>query len=328
MDLRPTPATTRTALIGGALLLAAGAAACHPAKLGQGRDRADRAVAVADRLECPDRSGDLRLAQAAPDGKSCRYSGRAGEEVTLAYLALDGRPAAEALAPIEAEFRTLVPGAAAPEPGSLGKAETLAGGATSTDEDRPDADRSGADRPDAGRPDADRNEEPRDPAQSAALTPPKPPEPPQVDKDWLAGRRGARDRVRIDMPFLHIDAGDTGARVRGLGMAIDADESGRAVMNGSWNGKRAQINAHDGGVEMRFGAVGERRADLTYIVASDAPGPGGYKAAAYVARGPVAGPLVVATGRSRDEVRGRDDDSVDDLRRLVDRNVRPVRAPR
>ena len=307
---------SRTALLGGALLLAAGVAACHPAKLGRGRDRGDREVTVAARLECPQRSGELRLTQTAPDGKSCRYSGNEGQEVTLAYLALDGRPAADALAPIEAEFKTLVPGAAAPEPGSLTRPARTEEGLGTRDVDAGWSAGSDKDKDEAAA------------TVDGAPTPPKPPEPPQVDKDWQTGHRGARDHVRVNLPFLHIDANDNGARISGLGMDIDASDEGRAVVNGAWNGKKAVIHAHDGGVEMRFGAVGERRADLTYIVASDAPGPGGYKAAAYVARGPVAGPLVVASGRTRDSVRDRNDDSIDDLRHLVDRNVRITRGPR
>lgn len=59
-------------------------------------------------LDCPAQEGDLvRTAQAA-DGRSCAYE-RRGETVTLRLLALDGRTAAEALAPTQAELRTLVP---------------------------------------------------------------------------------------------------------------------------------------------------------------------------------------------------------------------------
>lgn len=77
---------------------------------------------------------------------------------------------------------------------------------------------------------------------------------------------------------------------------------------------------------MRFGAVGEHRADLTYMVASDGAGPQGWRAAGYVAKGPVAGPLVVAMVRSREELHDVHDHHLNDLKRLVDRNVRSDRS--
>ena len=78
---------------------------------------------------------------------------------------------------------------------------------------------------------------------------------------------------------------------------------------------------------MRFGSVGQKRADLTYILASDNPGPGGYRAAAYVAKGPVGGPLVIASGRAR-ESWDNHHDQADDLKDLVNRNVKVDRNRR
>lgn len=289
---------------GGALLLtAAAASACHPAPLGQGRDRGDRPVRVNARLDCPERSGALRRADAAADGRSCRYTGPDGQEVTLNYLALDGRPAQDALQPLEAEFRTLVPAAAAPEPGSLPK--PVEGAATEAkDADDDDA-----------------------PAAAAGLpVPPRPPEPPRVDRRWSTTHHDG-ERVTVVLPFLRVDADGAGkAHISSAFGDVDADDRG-AVVHGRWNGQKAEIKAHDGGTEMRFGAVGEHRADLTYFVASDNPGPSGWRAAAYVARGPAAGPLVVASGRAREDSRDRHrDESIDDLKKLVNRNVRPDRS--
>jgi hypothetical protein len=65
-----------------------------------------RAVAA---LDCPTTEGALtRVAQAA-DGRSCDYEGPEGQVVRLKLVALDGRAAAEALAPSRMELRTLVP---------------------------------------------------------------------------------------------------------------------------------------------------------------------------------------------------------------------------
>lgn len=294
--------------LGSALLLStAMLAACNPAPLGRGRDRGDRALLVNTRLDCPDRQGELRRTGLAEDGRSCRYSGPDGQEVTLSYLALDGRSPEAALAPIEAELRTLVPSAAAPEPGTIAR------------ETEPPTD---AELPQPPEP-------PEAPAAAEGVpTPPKPPEPPQVDRAWTAGGGRHGDRVKVDLPFLHIEADGTNdrAKVRVFGTEIDAGDD-RAVVRGSWNGSKHEIHAGDGGAEMRFGSVGRNRADLTYILASDAPGPGGYRAAAYVAKGPVAGPLVIASGRARE---GWDNhhDQADDLKDLVNRNVKVDRNRR
>lgn len=68
----------------------------------------DEPVQVAERLDCPDREGDLRLVSAAGDGRACAYRGEDGAEVEL-------RLASNAdLKPLEAELATLVPAAAAP----------------------------------------------------------------------------------------------------------------------------------------------------------------------------------------------------------------------
>ena len=300
-----------------AVFLTAGlAAGCHR----QGyawRDRGDRPLAVSTRLECPRSQGGLRRTDEAPDGRSCRYAGPDGQEVTLAYLALSGRSPQDALAATEADLRTQVPTAASPEPGSVRAA----------DEDEVDKDRQG------DRDDRDDDDE-RDSSRSAASTPgvptpPKPPEPPQVDRAWSAEGRGDRgdggrgERVRINLPFLHIDADGGGrAHVRALGVEVNADDAG-AVVRTPGGGA---INAGRGGAEMRFGSVGRRRADLVYILASAHAGPQGFRSGAYVAKGPAEGPLVLAVTRSRQGSGDVHEGNLHDVKRLVNRNVRGARG--
>jgi hypothetical protein len=60
-------------------------------------------------LICPDHEGALVRTAQAGDGKSCDYLGSDGETVRLKLLDLDGRSAPEALAPAQAELRTLLP---------------------------------------------------------------------------------------------------------------------------------------------------------------------------------------------------------------------------
>ncbi|MGI9168967.1 MAG: hypothetical protein ACR2FH_02155, partial [Caulobacteraceae bacterium] len=54
----------------------------------------------------------------------------------------------------------------------------------------------------------------------------------------------------------------------------------------------------------------------SFILASDNPGPGGYKTVGYEARGPVGGPLVVASAKAKS-----DDNLKDDMRDLLRLNV-------
>jgi hypothetical protein len=65
-----------------------------------------RAVAM---LNCPSNQGALTLRTQAPDGRTCDYDGPEGESVRLTLVDLDGRSVAEALAPRQAELRTLLP---------------------------------------------------------------------------------------------------------------------------------------------------------------------------------------------------------------------------
>ena len=306
------------------LVLAAGLAAltagCHRQGYAWG-GRGDRPLAVTTRLECPDAQGDLRRTDRAADGRSCRYAGPDGQEVTLAYLALSGRSPQDALSATEADLRAQVPAAAAPEPGSL----------RSADEDRVDRDGQGDgdDRDDDADRDSARGGRPTPNAPTPGPpTPPKPPEPPQVDARGSADRGGGdeggrHDRVHINLPFLHVDAdGDGRARVRTFGVDVDANDGGAMIRTPGGG----SINARHDGAEMRFGSVGRRRADLVYIVASDRAGPQGFRSGAYVAKGPAAGPLVLAVTRSRHDSEGPHDGDLRDLKRLVNHNVRGARG--
>ena len=64
--------------------------------------------------------------------------------------------------------------------------------------------------------------------------------------------------------------------------------------------------------------------DQTWMVATDAPGPAGWRSVGYVARGPLSGPLVVATVRSRAEHHHAHGNDVefDDVRHLVGLSLR------
>ena len=135
-----------------------------------------------------------------------------------------------------------------------------------------------------------------------------------------------KDRVDINLPGIHIHStGDGHADVDAAGVHVNADDGdGRSgndkavvtVKGGAGHGG-VTVNADDSGAQIR---VDERGSGLrfSYILASDAPGPHGYRMAGYEARGPAAGPLAVASvlaaSEDHDELRH-------DLRALVRRNV-------
>lgn len=87
-------------------------AGCQQAETGktdQGERRTGRdSVRVISRLDCPDRQGDLKRTSVAADGLSCAYAG-VEAEVMLRLVSLNGGDAEDALAPIEADLKTLMP---------------------------------------------------------------------------------------------------------------------------------------------------------------------------------------------------------------------------
>ena len=97
-----------------------------------------------------------------------------------------------------------------------------------------------------------------------------------------------------------------------------ADSKNAVVRTGGGEGE-ATVHAGPGGAEIRAGKVGVNSANLVYVLAGDNPGPSGYRAVGYIARGPVAGPLVVGEFKSKAENHDRHDN---DLEHLIDMNVK------
>ena len=126
-----------------------------------------------------------------------------------------------------------------------------------------------------------------------------------------AGTPGAdKDRVDIDLPGIHIHANgsdhdaDGGAQVKvGNSTAASSSHAGGAgvTVNAGDNGAEIHINEPGGGVRRSF------------ILASDTPGPSGYKMVGYEARGPQTGPLVVATMMAKTDDHDELRDAVRDL---------------
>jgi hypothetical protein len=215
-------------------------------------DGGDKAVTVADRLDCPDAQGSLQKVSASADGHTCVYRKADDEEVTLSLLALNGQTPRAALTPLETDLAQLV---------QVHTGSSLV----------------------------------------------------SVD----ASKGDGADKAKVDMPGLHVDANGDKAKVTILGITINADGDKADIKTGSGQ-DTATVHAGPGGAEVRAGRAGTHSVNYVYVLAGDHPGASGYRADGYIARGPVAGPLVVGEFKSKDNDRGHHDH---DLQELIDRNV-------
>ena len=165
--------------------------------------------------------------------------------------------------------------------------------------------------------------------------------PARAPQSAAAAAEGESGDVNINMPGINIDANDDGANIRIGGLHVNADEEGAAVRldpvsdteeadedEGADSGDGpvvrrlsgrgdVTIDADDRGAEIRISAPG-RGVRMTYVLASSQAGPEGDRLVAYEARGPIGGPLVVATLRSRSDQRAG---PIEPMKRLVRLNV-------
>ncbi|MGH7022773.1 MAG: hypothetical protein ACREEB_04180 [Caulobacteraceae bacterium] len=123
-------------------------------------------------------------------------------------------------------------------------------------------------------------------------------------------------RVDIDLPGIHIHASGKDNDQNGsssVRIGRDTSAAGNTVVASNGSGA-VDIEAHDKGAEIRVdeGRGGVRR---DFILASDTPGPNGYKVAAYSARGPKGGPLVVASMLAKSDDHDRLSDDIHELLR-------------
>ena len=118
-----------------------------------------------------------------------------------------------------------------------------------------------------------------------------------AESGWDQGS-GEKDRVDLDLPGIHIHRQVDGhADIDAGGVHISAQDGPRGadsahVVVGDHHGG-VSVDAHDGGAQIRVDESGSGVRKV-YILESDEPGPQGYRIAGYEARGPSAGPIVVA----------------------------------
>jgi len=122
-----------------------------------------------------------------------------------------------------------------------------------------------------------------EPSAPASPTPPKPP----------ANADGDGDHASVDAPFVHVDTRGDSAHVKVFGLNINAGDQ-HAVIDSHWGGK-----AGPDGAEIRISNYSDGDADLMFLLASGRPGVEGWRSVGYLARGPAAGPLLVATFKTK-----------------------------
>jgi hypothetical protein len=132
------------------------------------------------------------------------------------------------------------------------------------------------------------------------------------------------DHANIDLPFFHIHTAGDHADVRIFGLKVISDGD-NANVQAHVGGTHTIVHASSAGAEVLTEDVGRTNASLVYVLASDKKATAGYQAVGYVARGPVAGPLVVGEFRTMHKVETNDRGTHienGDLDRLIDRNVK------
>jgi len=242
---------------------------------------------VVEALQCPQTMGSLtRKGSASEGGTVCTYVGPKGAEVSLHLLPLDGETPADILKAFEQRLSRELPRA-------LAQINAAEAGPEVADAAEP-----------AGEPAAEPAASAGDRASVRA---------PGVAIDADGGDASVR------LPGLRIETRGDKASVRIGGFHIDADDStGSARISGSsGGGDNVSINARNDAAEIRASAGGDATR-TSWILTDNRPSESGWRLVGYEARGPVGGPLVVATVRSRDRNRDR---AFADAKALVALNV-------
>lgn len=266
------------------VLLAASALALSGAACAPGVAPTARAT-----LDCPATEGDLTRTSVSADQRTCLYTTRGGNEVSLRLIAAPGGYEA-VLAPIEQELRAEI---ATDPQGAVAPTEAKDPDAKGPDAKGPDAKGPGVDAAKAAREAAeDAGREAKDAEDAAGV---------RIDAS-----RGKGEHAHIDLPGIHINADDSGKADVNVGMIhVNAGENGAVVRI-----------ARD--VRLRGEAFSRERRGFraTYILAQDNL-KDGWKAVGYEAGGPKSGPVTVAVVK----VKAHDHHDVfDHVKRLVRKN--------
>lgn len=239
---------------------------------------------VVETLQCPQTMGSLtRKGSASAGGTVCIYVGPKGAEVSLHLVPLDDETPADILKAFERRLSGALPRAVE----QLAASEAAAARATASADVAADTAETAADHASVRAPGV------------------------AIDAHG--------DDATVRLPGVRIETRGDKASVRIGGFHIDADDSdGSARITGAGgDGDNVSINAQDDAAEIRASAGGDATR-VSWILTDNRPSESGWRLVGYEARGPVGGPLVVATVRSRDTNRGR---AFEDARDLVTLNA-------
>lgn len=247
---------------------------------------------VVDALQCPETIGVLtRKGTAHAGGTTCLYTGPRGAEVSLQLIALTDQGADAVLRRFENTLSSDMPHTTA-ELRASAEAASADAAAAQADVAAAEADRAAASADAAAAGD------------SASIRAP----------GMAIDAQG--DRATVRLPGMSVDANGDKASVRIGGFSINADDStGEARITSA--DESVSVQAHENAAEIRTNAPGDatRR---TYLLTDSRPADQGWRLVGFEARGPVGGPIVIATVRAKD----RDSDGVfDSAKDLVTLNV-------
>jgi hypothetical protein len=256
---------------------------------------------VVDALQCPQTMGSLtRKGSAQEGGTVCTYVGRKGTEVSLHLVPLHGEAPAHALKAFETRLSASMPAAVAQLRASA-----------DADKARMEADIARSAAADAQAAAADAAAASADAAAASA------------DRASVRGPGVAieaeGDDATVRLPGMRIETKGDQASVRIGGIHINANDSdGSAqVRASSPDGDSVSVNAQNDAAEIRTSGAGEATR-ASWILSDNRETDSGWRMVGFEARGPVGGPLVVATVRSKDTNRGR---AFEDAKDLVALNV-------
>ena len=238
---------------------------------------------VVEALQCPQTMGTLtRKGSAQAGGTVCTYAGPKGAEVSLHLVPLDGELPADVLKAFETRLSRELPRAL-----DQLKADDDTAAAAATGEAAVATAEAGAGAE----------------ADSASVRAP----------GVAIDAKG--DDATVRLPGMRIETKGDRASVRIGGFHIDANDGEGAVSIQSDD--NVSIQAHQDSAQIRTSAAGDATR-ASWILTDNRGSEAGWRLVGYEARGPVGGPLVVATVRSKDRQRGR---AFEDARDLVTLNV-------
>lgn len=131
----------------------------------------------------------------------------------------------------------------------------------------------------------------------------------------------AGDTADVNVPFVHVHKDGDKADVRLFGIFHIVGHDHDSDLDGDRGHEHTAVRAGLRGAEVIADKVGRNNASMVYVLAGNHRYSSGYRAAGYVAKGPVTGPLVVAEFRSPVNSHRDNDTGHLDLDRLIDRQL-------